>query len=80
VKKIIPSNEADQYLCPMAVPTPQRNDFGNRCQGNRCMKWEDETEKKEVESLETITENGITRLVTHTRTKDLPTGKGWCGL
>ena len=72
MKKMIPSNEADQFDCPM---------MQRPCLGSACMKWEEETEKKYVNVDKAIAHgDGTKRVRVETVEKDVPTGKGFCGL
>ena len=71
MKKIIPAEEAKNYICPMAVPTnpPVKDD--NRCQGSQCMKWEDEV-------LPVMSKGS--RNLPPLQVREIKTDKGYCGL
>jgi hypothetical protein len=73
MKKIITSDEADRFFCPLH--------FDAGCVGSKCMKWEDETERKQVNVDKVILHgDGSKRVRVETIEKDVPTGKGFCGL
>ena len=72
--KIIEKSVAGKYYCPVAT---ERNE---RCHGECCMKWEDETviENRCVE--EVVTRDRVSHVVASMRDVKVSTGRGWCGL
>lgn len=69
MKKIIQTEEAKNYICPMAMANEDQSD---RCIGLACMKWEDET----VIKMSSGSSMGPPVPIS----TDEKTGRGRCGL